>query len=330
MQSEKICLHDGDLSAISDLMNNGFSFQDAAGIARTKQNQRTMIILEEKLKEGRDGENVIGAYLPAQYAGYFSGFIQYMPLKDALSAILQIVSSERKQKEELIKGILYPCLLFLGVNAGVLLFNSCVLPMMIQMMASFQYDASAVSMIQNILNLFSSIIFLGILIASVMAWYFLRPSQRIKTYHWIAARFPEALIVKCASSQFCRFYLECVKRKVATRESLLILKNLHQKPFVQDIARTLDILLNQGEGITGAVQQAAAESAFVRIFEIAVYASNCEEMMEGYLDMVQKRTEDEIHHFSRIIQCISYAAVAVVIALVYQVLLMPIQMMQTL
>lgn len=329
-QRKKTCLSEADLYGISELMNNGFSFQDAIGIATTKKNESVMAGIKEQLCTGIEGENVIAQYLSAQFLGYFQGFIQYMPLKDTLTAILQITASEREQKEELIKGILYPFLLFLGVNAGVLLFNSYVLPVMMHMMASFQYADAGIQQAQIILNGFSWSVFIGLFVLLLMAVYCLQRKHIVATYHFVQRYFPDGLFVKYASSQFCRFYLECVRRNLATRESFAILKQLDQKPFVKDIAAQLDQSLNQGKEMITAVKETHTESALIRIFKIAIYGSSCVEMLEGYLHMVSRRTVHEIHQFSVLMQCISYAAVAMIIVLVYQVLLMPIQMMQTL
>jgi type II secretory pathway component PulF len=319
-----------DLQAVSDLMMNGFSFQDALQIAKTKQNENLIDEILRHLSNGEQGETVIAKYLSPSCYAYFIGFIQYMPLKDTLSSILHIMEQEKKQKEDLIKGMLYPSLLFLGVNAGVLLFNSCVLPVMIHMMSSFQYANQTILMTQHVLSILSKCTLLGIAAGCIIMTYCLQSSHVIHTYHWIEKKLPDALLVKYASSQFCRFYLECIKRNLPTRESLLILKTMVQKPLVKDIAEQLDTLLSAGQEMSEAVAQSSAESALVQIFHIAVYASNCETMMEGYLHMVQERTVHEIQLFSRIVQGISYSAVALIIVLVYQVLLMPISMMQTL
>jgi len=329
-RQKQICLHESDLHALSDLMKNGFSFQDSLSIIRTTQNQHTVVQILTELEKGNTGEKVLSSYLNKQYNGYFMGFIQYMSLSDTLAAILQITSSEKKQKEELLKGILYPSLLFLGVTVGVLIFNMCVLPVMNAMMANFQYENMKITFIQYCLDYFCKGILCLLLISVITLGYCLHEKHLLRTYHWISKYYPNALLVKYASTQFSRFYLECLKRKIPTKAALSILTQMKQKPLVQDIAIQLDTHLQKGIQMNKAMADTATESGLIRIFQISLYASNCETMLEGYLHMVQERTSSEIRFFSRIVQGISYSAVGIVIVLVYQVLLMPIQIMQTL
>lgn len=311
-------------------MNNGFSFQDALLISKTDENQKIFSIIQKQLEEGRQGEDIIASYLLPAYQGYFQGFIQYMNMKDTLAAVLSVVRAERTQKEEILKGLLYPSLLFVGVNMGVLLFNSCILPVMTNMMAGFHYQNDTILLVQKIVSLIAAAVLFFLCAGSVLFFYCLQKKNIVFVYHTIQKKYPHALIVKYASSDFSRFYLECIRRQIPTRESLQILMQLDQKPLVKDIAEQLDHLLTDGIEMKEAVERCRTEPALVRIFQISIYASNCVTMMEGYLQMVKDRTAAEIARYARTVQLISYSAVAMIIILVYQVLLMPISMMETL
>lgn len=328
--AKKTCLTESDLSAAADLMKNGFSFQDALSIAETKENRQTVQAILLELAQGKEGESILPQYLPKQAAGYFAGFVQYMSMKDTFTAVLAILHSEKKQKEELVKGMLYPSLLFIGVNAGVLLFNAFVFPVMMQMMSSFSYQDTSLQIVQKAVSYTADTVLILLFISIIVIIAALQKKNIVSTYHWIQQRKEDALLVKFASADFIRFYLACMKRGIATKEALTILKDLKQKPLVSEIASQLDASLQEGMAFAEAAEKSTAESALVRIFRIAVYASNCEELMEGYMNMVSRRTEHEIAVYARIVQMFSYSAVAAVIVSVYQVLLMPIQMMQTL
>ncbi|MCH3961182.1 MAG: type II secretion system F family protein [Solobacterium sp.] len=328
--AKRTCLTESDLSAAADLMNNGFSFQDALAIAETKENRQIVHAIQLELAQGKEGENILLQYLPEQYAGYFAGFIQYMSMKDTLTAVLAIQQSEKKQKEEIIRGMLYPSLLFIGVNTGVLIFNAFVFPVMMQMMSSFSYQDPSIQIVQKMVSFAADGVLILLGISILLMLVFLQKKHIVSTYRWIQQKKEDALLVKFASADFIRFYLACMKRGIATKEALSILKDLKQKPLVSEIASQLDASLQEGMELAEAAEKSTAESALVRIFHIAVYASNCQELLQGYLNMVSQRTEHEIQVYARMVQLFSYSAVAAVIVSVYQVLLMPIQMMQTL
>ena len=62
-RQKQICLHESDLHALSDLMKNGFSFQDSLSIIRTTQNQNTVVQILTELEKGNTGEKVLSSYL---------------------------------------------------------------------------------------------------------------------------------------------------------------------------------------------------------------------------------------------------------------------------
>lgn len=311
-------------------MHNGFSFKDAIKIAQTNQNITLVQQIQKDLEEGKEGDETFVQHLPSRYRGYFHGFIQYMTLKDTIHTVLAIQKAEKEQREELMKGLLYPSLLFIGVNIGLLMFNTFVFPVMIHMMQGFSYENQSIVLVQKTLGIFANIILFLLVIGISTLIVSLQQRNVVGTYHWVMKRKPDALLVKYASVDFSRFFLECLKKGMATKETLSILKNIEQKPLVQELAKQLDTLLDAGTSFSLATQMFHVESSLIRILQLAVYASNCCELMEGYLQMVKKRTANEIRMYGRIVQCISYSAVGLIVILVYQVLLMPIQMMQTL
>ena len=61
-----------------------------------------------------------------------------------------------------------------------------------------------------------------------------------------------------------------------------------------------------------------------------MFSSSSEEMLEGYLQMVEIRKQQAIKRYSTYIQLISYSVIAIVLIFVYQILMMPMTMLQNL
>lgn len=309
-------------------MEHGFSLTDSMEILDEKINHEGFAMIRERLALGDNVSEFFPSFAPKIYRGYFEGFIRYMPFTDALASSIALVKNEEKNREEIIKGMLYPTLLMIGMTCGIYLFNAFILPNMIQLLEGFNMDTAGYDLLQKVIQIASMLMMVVIVLAICIVCFSLQKKQIVNTYRLISKRFPDSILVQYASSQFARFYLECEKRNVSTIATMKILMQVKEKPLVSYIAMEMDAHLSNGESLQEAIQFSHVEAALLRFFRIAFYASDCEKMLEGYLDMVHFRTQRLIKRFSRNIQLISYSAVGVVLIFVYQILMMPMSMLQ--
>lgn len=321
-------MHKDDCEAMIRLMNNGFSMKDAMHLLEETKNHECFEEIRERLSEGESLSDFFYLYCPREYRGYFSGFIRYMSFSDSLSSSFRIVEQEETQKKELIHGLFYPLMLFAGMLIGVWVFNQYVLPNMISLMAGFQIEGGSYVLIQRIIQYVSAGGIIALFLIVLMTVYSLQKSRIVSTYRRIYPMKPQSLLVQYASAEFVRFYLECERRKVPTIEAMKIIGTLKEKPLAAYIAAGLDHNLNEGISMKEAVTSASVEKALIRFFRIALYASDCTDMLEGYLEMVHVRTLNRIKRLSAAIQLVSYSAVGLVLIFVYQVLMMPMSMLQ--
>ena len=61
--------------------------------------------------------------------------------------------------------------------------------------------------------------------------------------------------------------------------------------------------------------------------KLAVYSGNAEEMLKGYLEMSEEKGRLRIERITRSIQAASYACIGIVLILIYQILMMPLQIL---
>lgn len=315
---------------LARLMETGFSMQEAIAITKDAQNKEIMQEIEQKLENGERIAEFFPAFLPNVYKVYFESFIRYMPFQESLTTSISIAKKEEKNRKQIMQGMLYPTLLLLGVLAGVYLFSETILPNMIRLMAGFQMDAETCEWMQSAIRICTKGFFACVLIVLVIVLIALEKKNIVFTYQKIAKLFPNSIFVQVISEQFARFFLECQKRNISTRKTLHILMHLKQQPCVSYIAERMDMYLNEGSDILDAIQKTEVEEALLRFLKISYYSSGSEEMLEGYLEMVQKRKVVAIKRYTKIVQFISYCVCGVVIVFVYQVLMMPMRMLQNL
>lgn len=310
-------------------MDNGFSLQDAMNLIDVKEKKESFQSIRRRLLHGEQLSDFFAEYLPKSYSTYFSGFIQWLPFLESLLLTSRIRTKEIEQTKAMIKGMIYPMILLLGVLAGILVFNTTVLPEMLSMMSGFGLEGDSYKKAAEVITISTKVFVVIAGFSVLVAMIALSKRNIVKTYQLLSRILPDSILAGSASSDFARFYLECVRMKIPTRESLSILKNIQEKPLVQFIAQELDSSLQQGKAMEKAIDSPYVEKALSRFFRIAIYASNCEQMLEGYLKMVQMRSEVRIKRFTKVVQCCAYLTIGIVVIFVYQILMMPMTMIQT-
>lgn len=309
-------------------MNSGFSFQQAMEILETDENAQIFELIRHRLDEGQSVSDFITCYTDRTIGAYLHGFLSYMTLRDALGTAVLIVREERRERAELIKGCLYPCLLLGAMSAGIFLFASFVLPSMLSLMNSLSVDSPFdYALLSKLIRVFTIVLLFLLCALAALSACALSKKKIASTYLILAKRFPQSLLVKSATRDFTRFFLECSRRNVSTYESLHMLAQIEEKPLVALIAKMLDESLMKGESLEEAMKKTPLESALIRFIHIAARTAGCTEMLEGYLAMCARRTEAAIARFSRIVQLTSYALIGLMLIFVYSILMMPMTML---
>ena len=326
-RKETLC--EEDCEAIATLMGSGFSLQDALTVLKDDTNARCMDRMKERMEKGDVFADVFREVCPSLIRGYFEGFSRFLPFLDSLSISLDTAKKEKAQKDALYKGLVYPLALLVSVMAGMRLFSATVLPAMLDVMREFETDTGMYEVLIRGIEILHAMILAGGILLGAAAAYFLNRKHIGAFYSRLSARFPDSVMSGIASRQFSLFFLECVRHRIPTRRTLQILKNLEEKPLTALIAKELDETLLAGGDIEHAVLHSGMETKLKRFFRIAVYSSESEKMLEGYLKMSSVRSEKRIRRFTRTVQLVCYGLIAAVLVLIYQILLMPVNVLQT-
>ncbi len=253
-----------------------------------------------------------------------------MPFLESLSTCINIIQSEEKNRKEIIQGMFYPLMLFVGMLVGIYLFNEFILPNMISLLAGFQLDSNNYVVLQMIIKYIVRILMILFILVVGIVMCMVQKEHIVFTYKHISQVFPNSILVQTISSKFARFFLECHKRNISTKDTIQILMNIKEQPCISYISKQMNENLMNGESMMAAIQKTHMEEKLLRFFRIALLSSSCEEMLEGYLQMCQIRKEQSIKRFSRYIQLFSYSLIGMVMIFVYQILMMPMTMLQNL
>ena len=328
MKQNQICLSEQDYQSLFTLMDSGISFQHSLNILERPNNTVVFDSIRKHLEIGELAENFFIQFAPKKYRYYLSIFLSFVPMLESMSLTMEICSKQEKAKKQLKKGIVYPLGLLVGTCIGIEVFNSTVLPNMLNLMDSFKVTDSSMYITQYLIGILCHFVISVLCILFVSIYVGTRKKHIVSTYIFISKYFPNGLFVQYASNQFAMIFEECVKKNISTKMSISMLKQMRDFPLIAYIADVLERQCLQGDSFTQAISSIPIEQALVRFFTVAMYSSKVEVMLQGYIDMCQKRIKIQIQRFTHVVQSIAYGVIGIVIVFVYQILMLPMNVLQ--
>lgn len=309
-------------------MENGFSFTDTLQILKTKRNEHRIKYVLEKLEQGQTFKEVFSMLLPKGYRRYFDNFIRYLPVLESMRISVELASYEEKMKQKMMKDMVYPVVMLFVMFIGMYLFNGFVFPQMMTLMTSFEINVTSYYFLRSFIQLLSWLVTI-LLVVGLLLWVvFQEPNRKCWLYRVLVKYVPDSLMVQKASAEFARYFLECVRVRISTIQTMKILLDIKEKPLVRLIAKELNDSLSKGESFEETLHTPFVEHALQQFFQIALHGSNCEKMLEGYLVMNQQRHIKQVRIFTRSVQLSCYGAIGLILLVIYQILMLPMQMLQ--
>lgn len=308
-------------------MDNGFTLQEAMNLLENSSNRIVFQSIRNRLESGEGINEAFHNCCPKIYRRYFEGFILYLPFLKSLTLSMHTVEAEEQQKKQLEKGLMYPCGLFLATIAGMILFNELCFPPLLSMMKGFHVSMGGYQYFHQIVRIVSVVLITVLILVTVLLLWFSRENHLVQGYRIAKKVNPNSFLIQYASMDFIRFYLECIKMGIHTRECLQIIGSIEHKPLIVFLAKEMERELMNGEKFETAAESPYLDAALSRFMKIAVYASDMERMLDGYLLMCRDRIQRQCKKMTRIIQLVSYSAIGLILVLVYQLLMLPLMVM---
>ena len=309
-------------------MENGFSFTDTLQILKTKRNERRITHVLEKLEQGQTFKEAFSLLLPHCYRRYFNNFIRYLPVLESMRISVELATHEEKMKQKMMQDMVYPVVMLFVMFIGMYLFNGFVFPQMMTLMTSFEINVSSYYFLRSLIQLLSWLVTILFVVGMLLWVVFQEPNRKCWLYRVLVKYVPDSLMVQKASAEFARYFLECVRVRISTKQTMKILLDMKEKPLVRLIAQELNDALSKGESFEVTLHTPFVEHALQQFFQIALHGSNCEKMLEGYLVMNQQRHIKQVRIFTRSVQLSCYGAIGLILLVVYQILMLPMQMLQ--
>ena len=170
------------MQGIASLMNSGFSLQQTLTILDDPASRPVFDEIRTRLESGEAISDFLCEYTPAAYARYLSGFLMYMPFHNALALSLSIVDTDDRNQNELLKGLLYPVLMMVGMLGASALFSLTILPAMISLLEGFQLEDPSYGIMKTAIPAAALTILILLAAAAVIFMISIRQKHIVTSY----------------------------------------------------------------------------------------------------------------------------------------------------
>lgn len=253
------------------------------------------------------GDSLIGL-LSSQKGKTFetiSLLTKYLPLKDSLQCVSQLDQAGSSLISKLLKECVYPSFMFLFSYFMILFFSHVLLPAMQE-----YTDASSTWMMS-----FLEILFSGILLFIFCVFLFRN-------------RFMDRLlfIKRFTTIRFAILLEALLHISLPTSQALEILS---QYPSIQKISLPMYQQLQKGKTFMEILQSISImDPGFIPLFQIGL-ETNVSKLLNIYIQKTTHVLSKEIKRFSIGVQILAYSSVGLMVLFVYQIMLMPLNMLNS-
>ena len=313
-------INKNDLIDISKLISKGYSLQDSLKIIGNYD-----FVLEE-LSKGSSIENFIDLKNKNTFYKTLSFFLKISAFDQAVMSAYEYDEFKKNLRKNWTKEVSYPILLVCFTCAVYIFFEGFIYPQL----QSLVIHEQSFLLHHLLVNIFRILLFIVILIIVLILVYLIFIQKNNKYYQKFYDLIKNIKIFrKILSYDYATHSLVLMKRGLSTKQvfdSLLLLKN--NQLLIVPLNKMID-LLHQGKEMIVIIENLCYfDRRFKHFYKIGYYAQNLENALNDYCKYQEEEFKTYLKQGSRILTICAYSFVAVFIVSIYQMLLVPLEMIQ--
>lgn len=314
-------MKESDLLLLITYLKHGYSLQEALPYF-----PKAYQLMNQKLEDGNSFESLLVHYVPKAIKADFCLYIQMMSIESALEAAIDHHTIHHLLQSEIQKKSIYP-LFLLGLAFSLLqLFSQFVVPLIFTSFTMMNNNDTLFTYIQwmeLICNLTMCLIFIFMIISCLC----LHP--KIKKYLILTScRYLKGLRIYI-SYTFASAILPLLSQGIPTIDMMLHLSN-HNILWIRSIARRIHLDLSQGYEFTDSFQQSGYfDHELIQTIERGLSLSSLESMITFYIELSKNKLLKLIKQLTLFIQICAYTFIALLVVLVFQIMLLPLSILET-
>ena len=316
-------LNEQEFYFLSELLKKGYPLLEALSFLKKDEEK-----VKAALENGQSIQDIFLAHHKGRFYMHFAFFLEVSSLADAIESALHMMSFEKNIKKKLVKQCSYP--LFLLVFAFVILvfFSRFIIPQMLNSFDAgddFQLLISLLSILQYVFYLFLAMV---LCLAGFFLYGAFGPRKQSVWLYQHHQHIP--LLKDILSYQLSGYLYELEAKGISTKAAFHYLLHLKNTSILHHFMKDMIFALESGAQLHETMEKSTLLSdAFKQMFFIGAHNDNICEMMKLFMKQQELYWEKLIKKAGMGIQCLAYAFIACMVLSVYQIMLIPLQMLDT-
>lgn len=319
---KKICLSQHDWYQLACLLESGNTLHQALVLLQLESTN-----IFERMRSGERFEHILCQENKGKFYDHLSFFVEVTTLQQAIFSALEMIEWEKELFKKFKKKSVYPLFIFCFSFVSIFLFSQYIIP---QLVSNFQVGEDS-----NILFLFVSIlkaVCSQLFIFSAILLFAFVLQARNHTLHAFVYRKIACYIPWC--KQMIAYYLsgyiiQLQQKGMSTKQSFQYLMKMQENTFLMYTVKDIYANLQEGKDLLQIIEKSMyLDRQFKNHFLIGSHNFAMVSSLQSYMQIQMLKWEKHLHCITLSIQCVSYTLVGMLVICVYQIMLIPLQMLE--
>ncbi len=291
-----------------------------------------MLIQEDAalLRELEQGKALAELLVQGHHGSFYNHlrfFLKITSLSEAITSALEMDDVMKNMRSRMLKQARYPMLLFIMSFFTLYVFTAQILP---QLMQSFALDEESNMWMSAIVILRGfAMMILGIVCVLLIVALIASRSSTWKLVSMTCLRFT-SLPQQYCSYLLAGYFAQLLHHGITTKNAFAFLTQCDASVLLKHCTSKMEAQLQEGIPLEDCLSaQDWLDQAFVRMWMIAEHTHNMETSLRQYQRHQEAAWEQLLKRFGMGIQISTYLFVGIMVILVYQIMLVPLQMMES-
>ncbi len=311
---------------LAKLMQRYSSLQDAINVLESLYpDDAALSQMKQSLEKGMPVSSLLQK---KGFEGQVRFYCQYIPLSEAVLIVTEKQKKQKALQKQFIGKVAYQMFVLLMSFVVLAVFTIAVLPQMIDVLQISGSRSEGLVLIFDVLEKIIIVMAIVIAVSAVVICYIILRQRQ--TYIWMLAHKHKWDYWFCwlATYRFANNLKVLIDHGIDLKEAVSIVRFDNQDKMSALLAYHFNEMLNQGTSLEDALQMEFFDPQFAHICLYGLLDHDFSFALEDYLLVTQEKAAMMIRKASVVINLICYAFAFVVIVLAYQVLFLPMELLE--
>lgn len=311
---------------IGALLKRNHSLNDALALLKNSYpDNGELNRMMEGLANGRTVKDLLSGNA---FTDQLMFFLDYLPLERCISLAIAQNERKRKIKKDLLSRNGYQLVLLAASLILLHVFTSLVIPAMMVNLEISTTRSTTVMALFRLLNTLKWAITASVMLAVITLFIIRKTHREVYVWMYFSRKGHDRLIRMWVTYEFSMRLQMMLQQGISMTDAVSIIRFSRDNPMIALLAHHFDMQLLEGKGLEQSLDLRYFDSDFHSLCLYGLRNSDFVQGLQDYLEFTEMKISRLIKRTASIIQGFCYGFVFAVIILAYQVLLLPLEMLQ--